>query len=531
MEYKYCDINGTPMKGYVVLSVERLQQPERPLLSHSQLLAGVRHTISREEFGKRFPLTAYTREEENMWNWPVEKRVFDTRVKCEGLTLNKVPMPMLEPGVYRLRMATDEHGKRTVADTLVVVYTPKGSTKVYTMDLLWSDINTQETKVGDTVVLRFGTRHRDVHAAYELVCGDKTVQRRLLRVDNGIATLRIPVSEALLGGFDVNLCAVKEGRFEREHYRVEVPFEHKKLDVQIVTFRDKLTPGEKERWTIKIEKSKSENYPDASANSQFSILNSQFALLLGMYDAALDNYGYGGNSFAWFPWRNTESNTAVGLSYYLDWSYREGHDLLIPHGKYIYYQGKSPSGWDFTALNHRGWRWRNILSMPGTSVESIVASVGGVGYATARGESGMVTNNGAVSKRAAVKNAAVLEPEVTTDLEVVEDDVEMEEAAVMYAVEPSAKTRSVTEEKPYVRSNLSTLAFFEPTLRTDKDGTVSYSFTAPDLLTQWNVKGLAWTQELATGSLERQLITRKELMIQPNMPRFLREGDTATPLP
>ena len=57
---------------------------------------------------------------------------------------------------------------------------------------------------------------------------------------------------------------------------------------------------------------------------------------------------------------------------------------------------------------------------------------------------------------------------------------------------------------------------------------MSYSFTAPDLLTQWNVKGLAWTQELATGSLERQLITRKELMIQPNMPRFLREGDTAT---
>ena len=83
-------------------------------------------------------------------------------------------------------------------------------------------------------------------------------------------------------------------------------------------------------------------------------------------------------------------------------------------------------------------------------------------------------------------------------------------------------------EKPYVRTNLSTLAFFGPTLITDKDGTVSYSFTAPDLLTQWNVKGLAWTPELATGSLERQLITRKELMIQPNMPRFLREGDTAT---
>ncbi len=66
-----------------------------------------------------------------MWNWPVEKKVFDTRVKCEGLTLNKVSLPVLEPGVYRLRMTLDERGKETLADTLVVVYSPKGSRKVF----------------------------------------------------------------------------------------------------------------------------------------------------------------------------------------------------------------------------------------------------------------------------------------------------------------------------------------------------------------------------------------------------------------
>ena len=164
--------------------------------------------------------------------------------------------------------------------------------------------------------------------------------------------------------------------------------------------------------------------------------------------------------------------------------------------------------------------------MPGTT---IVASVGGIGYSdggTARGESGMVTMSGNTRKRAAAKSyesvELVNEVAVVTDLVVVEDDyAEMEEVAFS-----SSKVSGT--EKPYIRTNLNTLAFFEPTLRTDKDGTVNYSFTAPDLLTQWNVKGLAWTQELATGQLERQLITRKELMIQPNMPRFLREGDTAT---
>ncbi len=513
VEYKYCDINGTPLKGFVNLYVERLRQPESLWLTHAQVHSGVRHTISREEFNKRFPLTAYSSEEEKMWNWPVEKKVFDTRVKCEGLTLNKVSLPVLEPGVYRLRMALDAQGKETVADTLVVVYSPKGNRKVFTMDLLWSDISTNEASVGDTVELRFGTRHKDVYVAYELMVGNKTVQRRLMRVDNGMETLRIPVTEELLGGFNVSLCAVKEGRDETEHYRVEVPFEHKKLDVQIVTFRDKLTPGEKERWTLKV-----------SPKREGVSFVTPAALLLGMYDAALDSYGYGGNAFSWFPWMNNEYSDVPGLSLFFNWHYRSSEVFLVPSGQYQNYKGKSPMGWDFTALNHRDWRWRR-------GMDGVVASVGGVEYATARGESNMVTMDGNASKRVRSKSVYYEAVEISTDL-VVETDDYAEELLEVVENESAAPANSLgkggTAEKPYIRTNLSTLAFFEPTLRTDKDGTVSYSFTAPDLLTQWNVKGLAWTQELATGSLERQLITRKELMIQPNMPRFLREGDTAT---
>ena len=513
VEYKYCDINGTPLKGFVNLYVERLRQPESLWLTHAQVHSGVRHTISREEFNKRFPLTAYSHEEEKMWNWPVEKKVFDTRVKCEGLTLNKVSLPVLEPGVYRLRMVLDAQGKETVADTLVVVYSPKGNRKVFTMDLLWSDISTNEASVGDTVELRFGTRHKDVYVAYELMVGNKTMQRRLMRVDNGMETLRIPVTEELLGGFNVSLCAVKEGRDETEHYRVEVPFEHKKLDVQIVTFRDKLTPGEKERWTLKV-----------SPKREGVSFVTPAALLLGMYDAALDNYGYGGNAFSWFPWMNNEYSNVPGLSLFFNWHYRRSEVFLVPSGQYQNYKGKSPMGWDFTALNHRDWRWRR-------GMDGVVASVGGVEYATARGESNMVTMDGNASKRVRSKSVYYEAEEIATDL-VVETDDYAEGLLEVVENESAAPANSLgkggTAEKPYIRTNLSTLAFFEPTLITDKDGTVSYSFTAPDLLTQWNVKGLAWTQELATGSLERQLITRKELMIQPNMPRFLREGDTAT---
>ncbi|MBR4739227.1 MAG: hypothetical protein IK058_04405, partial [Bacteroidales bacterium] len=81
-------------------------------------------------------------------------------------------------------------------------------------------------------------------------------------------------------------------------------------------------------------------------------------------------------------------------------------------------------------------------------------------------------------------------------------------------------------EEAQVRTNLNTLAFFAPALRTDADGTVTYRFTVPELLTRWNVKGLAVTKDLKIGTMDKTLITSKPLMVQPNMPRFLRSGDS-----
>lgn len=86
---------------------------------------------------------------------------------------------------------------------------------------------------------------------------------------------------------------------------------------------------------------------------------------------------------------------------------------------------------------------------------------------------------------------------------------------------------SVGDADPvYMRKNMSTLAFFEPSLRSDKEGAVEVSFTMPDALTQWRLHGVAWTDAFQMGYLDRIVYTQKELMVQPLLPRFLRQGDT-----
>ena len=47
----------------------------------------------------------------------------------------------------------------------------------------------------------------------------------------------------------------------------------------------------------------------------------------------------------------------------------------------------------------------------------------------------------------------------------------------------------------------------------------------PEALTRWRFLGFAHTKDLESGSIEAETVTQKELMVQPNAPRFLREGD------
>ena len=75
------------------------------------------------------------------------------------------------------------------------------------------------------------------------------------------------------------------------------------------------------------------------------------------------------------------------------------------------------------------------------------------------------------------------------------------------------------------RKNLDETAFFFPHLISDSEGKVKLEFTMPEALTQWKFLGFAHDSDLRSGYLEDKVVTAKDLMVQPNPPRFLREGD------
>ncbi|HMQ07739.1 MAG TPA: alpha-2-macroglobulin family protein, partial [Saprospiraceae bacterium] len=76
-----------------------------------------------------------------------------------------------------------------------------------------------------------------------------------------------------------------------------------------------------------------------------------------------------------------------------------------------------------------------------------------------------------------------------------------------------------------IRKNLRETVFFYPQMVTDETGRLQFSFTMGEALTKWKLLIFAHNKELQTAFGSWELVTSKQLMIQPLLPRFFRQGD------
>lgn len=76
-----------------------------------------------------------------------------------------------------------------------------------------------------------------------------------------------------------------------------------------------------------------------------------------------------------------------------------------------------------------------------------------------------------------------------------------------------------------IRKNLSHTGLYMTGLETDAQGYVTVNFKAPELLTRWNLRVIAYTDDLLTAGIGGYVTTTRQLMVEPAAPRFFRTGD------
>ena len=82
--------------------------------------------------------------------------------------------------------------------------------------------------------------------------------------------------------------------------------------------------------------------------------------------------------------------------------------------------------------------------------------------------------------------------------------------------------------EPKVRKDFKDTAFWKPDVVTGEDGKATVKFDLPENLTTWRATARAVTGDLRVGSIVSRVLSRKNLILRLETPRFMTEGDTVT---
>ena len=349
---------------------------------------------------------------------------------------------------------------------------------------------------GKPVYIQVGSSENGAHIVYSIIAGNKLLEKGAWELGDSIVTLPFTYKEEYASGIVLNYSFVKQGKCYTRMMSIARPLPEKKLNIAWKTFRNRLTPGQKEEWTLKI------TTPDGKpAKAQ---------LMSVLYDKSLDQ-------IAPHSWK-----MSLGFSQWLPscywtsnlWYYKM--DLLgVYPTKYFDQKQLDVDKFDGKYFSYYAYMQAVELSKlersSGGTVESVRIQKDEVVREEAKGiwiRSSKMTRVGAAA------------PSANKVFDVVE---EMPQFAG-----GSGSDAGQYLDKVQVRENLNETAFFYPALESDNNGNVAIRFTLPESVTTWKFMGLAHDKEMRNGLLVDEAVAQKTVMVQPNMPRFLREGDKST---
>ncbi|HEY5747837.1 MAG TPA: MG2 domain-containing protein [Chryseolinea sp.] len=162
----------------------------------------------------------------------------------------------------------------------------------------------------------------------------------------------------------------------------------------------------------------------------------------------------------------------------------------------------------------------------------ILSTNGNLGYLSLRGASSLNNADVLYVVDGVVVESSKIDQADLADVQVLRGDAAISlygsraaNGVIVVTTKSGQKKMDEVMAKINARKNFNETAFFFPHLTTDENGMIHFTFTTPEALTRWKLQLLGHTRDLVTVTQTLQAVTQKELMVTPNMPRFLREGD------
>ncbi|QNL48225.1 TonB-dependent receptor plug domain-containing protein [Olivibacter sp. SDN3] len=547
--FQTSNLNGQPVTAIGNIRLTKLKGPERVLANTSfgvvdyMLLDSLR-------FIELFPHLPY-KNEQHVTDWPRQKVMLNLDFNSAETKHVRLDASVLEEGMYVLEAYVLD-GKDTLRTSQQVQLYRTKSKKPASGEFLQVSTGKSFYAAGEQAEIIFSSAIPKATVFVTVEQDGKILKQEQLTLHNNIKKWILPIAKDTyennvyvhyyLGHYN----AVKSGV-------LEIPIMQQSVDLQVSigTFRDKIQPGQEETWELNI---KGQNKDKVSAE-----------LLATMYDASLNEFA---ENYFYFP-----QGVNYTLSKLPQWNISAAFGMQngsavtrhYPNNDYmpvLKYEDLELFGFSFVANSWRQRAYVNSLSklynrdvqqsdvMDFNSVDGafdtnqVLEEVAVVEYGASRKVSTSAAPGVQIRGEAPPEPAEalyVVDGEIKADISSLDpnDIASMEvlkgaEAVALYGTRGAKGVVLITTQKAAeevllqqvkTRTNLKETAFFYPDLQTDAEGNVKIRFTTPERLTQWKFMAFAHTPDLQTGYLEETVRTSKALMVVPNVPRFLREGD------
>lgn len=303
------------------------------------------------------------------------------------------------------------------------------------------------------------------HVYYSLLAGDRVVESGTCRFDT-LLTRRLSYKAEYGEALTVAYAWLLNGRQHTFVKTIGRPMQDTRLQPKWQTFRDRTQPGASERWTLNL------GTPNAVA-------------AVTLYDKSLDTL---------LPHQWAFRATASYYHLYTSWQ------CHTPGAAY------ADADTNIKMLAERGLSVASLSSMA-LPVRRYFAD-------------NLLMSRGPVRLMAKSANAAmgVAKPE------------EMEEKSTVAdgTIADGEQETAAEDLSTLVRADFGETAYFSPSLHADAKGNATMEFTLPETLTTWRLMAFAHDQRMHNAIITRECVAAKDITVKPNVPRFLRQGDTAT---
>ncbi len=469
------NMNGQFEPATVKIRISKLREEKR-LIRPRLWDRPTQFILSKEEYIKNFPYDEYDNETDSR-SWAKEITLIEKTdsTRQDGTPLRIPATVRPAPGFYMIEITTVDKNGLEIKDIKYIELYDDKSKQLNVPQYLWTS-GGRSIEPGEKTSVHLGTSADNLFVIQRIERSVNATGRyepaySFLSLNKEKKSIDFTAQETDRGGYGAGWAFVKHNRVYQYAETIQVPWSNKELTIEYGTYRDKTLPGSEETWKIRISGYKQEKIAAE--------------MLASMYDASLDQ-------FINHQWQKP----GIWPSYYATSSWngvtgfgRIESSLRPPESAKYKALVKQYDYFLFDIQQHLYY--------------------------------GADMANSYARKAAAPVMAAPLEGAVA-QMELKEEA----DSGRLEAIQVNAgQQQTAPAEDMQIRKNFNETAFFFPDLRTDSEGAVEFSFTLPEALTRWKFQAMAHTRDLAFGYSSREIVTQKELMVQPNPTRFLREGD------